>query len=833
MKQGPAENKSTDAENGGQNRDQDEGSRLPVTGMTCANCAANIERSVRKLPGIRSADVNFGAEQLNVDYDPGRLSMTEIVEQVKKAGYGVATRSAELPVTGMTCDNCARNVERALNKKTPGVVSASVSFAGEKARVEYIPSVTGLDQVVESIRRAGYNAVIPDEDEDSAEDAEAAARNAEVRDQTIKFAVGLLFTLPLFVLSMGRDFQILGPWAHEAWVNWLFFALATPVQFYTGWDYYVSGYRSLANRGANMDVLVAMGSSVAYFYSVAVLFFPLLGDHFYFETAAVIITLIKFGKLLETRTKRKTGGAVRKLIGLRPDTAVVIENGEERQVPVKRVEKGWRLMVRPGQRIAVDGTVVQGQSSVDESMLTGESVPVAKKPGDSVIGGTINVDGALQFEATRVGKETALAQIIHMVQEAQGSRPPIQALADRVASVFVPVVIAVAFSTFAVWMVVTADFVPSMIRLVSVLVIACPCALGLATPTAVMAGTGKGAETGVLFKGGEALETAEKLDTILLDKTGTLTAGEPGVTDVVAADGSENDIVALAAAVEKGSEHPIGRAIVKEAGLRELRPAEVSGFRSFGGDGVSAQADGKTVKVGRIDWFKTQGMDLSGMEDQILDLQNRGRTVVMIADENQPLGLIAVADTIKTEAREVVGLLHDYGITVAMLTGDHRTTASAIAEELGIDQVLAEVRPDEKAEKVKSVQAEGSRVGMVGDGINDAPALAQADVGFAIGSGTDVAIETGDVVLSSGSLHGVIRALHISRKTMRTVRQNLFWAFCYNVVLIPVAAGVLNPFETVPMLLRQLHPILAALAMSLSSISVVTNSLLLYRAKIK
>ncbi|MFP4650239.1 MAG: heavy metal translocating P-type ATPase, partial [Desulfobacterales bacterium] len=798
MKQGPAENKSTDAENGGQNRDQDEGSRLPVTGMTCANCAANIERSVRKLPGIRSADVNFGAEQLNVDYDPGRLSMTEIVEQVKKAGYGVATRSAELPVTGMTCDNCARNVERALNKKTPGVVSASVSFAGEKARVEYIPSVTGLDQVVESIRRAGYNAVIPDEDEDSAEDAEAAARNAEVRDQTIKFAVGLLFTLPLFVLSMGRDFQILGPWAHEAWVNWLFFALATPVQFYTGWDYYVSGYRSLANRGANMDVLVAMGSSVAYFYSVAVLFFPLLGDHFYFETAAVIITLIKFGKLLETRTKRKTGGAVRKLIGLRPDTAVVIENGEERQVPVKRVEKGWRLMVRPGQRIAVDGTVVQGQSSVDESMLTGESVPVAKKPGDSVIGGTINVDGALQFEATRVGKETALAQIIHMVQEAQGSRPPIQALADRVASVFVPVVIAVAFSTFAVWMVVTADFVPSMIRLVSVLVIACPCALGLATPTAVMAGTGKGAETGVLFKGGEALETAEKLDTILLDKTGTLTAGEPGVTDVVAADGSENDIVALAAAVEKGSEHPIGRAIVKEAGLRELRPAEVSGFRSFGGDGVSAQADGKTVKVGRIDWFKTQGMDLSGMEDQILDLQNRGRTVVMIADENQPLGLIAVADTIKTEAREVVGLLHDYGITVAMLTGDHRTTASAIAEELGIDQVLAEVRPDEKAEKVKSVQAEGSRVGMVGDGINDAPALAQADVGFAIGSGTDVAIETGDVVLSSGSLHGVIRALHISRKTMRTVRQNLFWAFCYNVVLIPVAAGVLNPFETVP-----------------------------------
>ncbi|MCF8024592.1 MAG: copper-translocating P-type ATPase, partial [Desulfobacteraceae bacterium] len=473
------------------------------------------------------------------------------------------------------------------------------------------------------------------------------------------------------------------------------------------------------------------------------------------------------------------------------------------------------------------------QSSVDESMLTGESVPVGKKPGDTVIGGTINVDGAMEFEATRVGKETALAQIIRMVQEAQGSRPPIQALADRVASVFVPAVIAAAFVTFAIWMLVTGDYVPSMIRLVSVLVIACPCALGLATPTAVMAGTGKGAENGVLFKSGEALETAEKLDTILLDKTGTLTAGEPGVTDVVAAEGGEEDILALAATVEKGSEHPIGKAIVREAANRGLTAGRVSEFRSFGGDGVSATVDGRVVKVGRIDWFQGQGMDLSKLQDEILNLQNRGKTVVMVADEAQPLGLIAVADTIKPESREVVGLLHDYGITVAMLTGDHRTTASAIAEKLGIDEVFAEVRPDEKAAKVKSVQGQGSRVGMVGDGINDAPALAQADVGFAIGSGTDVAIETGDVVLSSGNLHGVIRALSISRKTMRTVRQNLFWAFCYNVVLIPVAAGVLNPFETLPLLLRQLHPILAALAMSFSSISVVTNSLLLYRTKIK
>ena len=807
--------------------------QLPVTGMTCANCAANIERSVKKLSGIESADVNFGAEQLSVSYDPRKLGVDDIAGQVKKAGYGVATSRAELPVTGMTCTNCAANIERALNKKTQGVVSASVNFAAETASVEYIPSVVDLEGIVAAIRKAGYDAVIPEGGADSAEDAESAARNAEVRDQTIKFAVGLAFTLPLFVISMGRDFALLGPWAHSPAVNWLFLVLATPVQFYTGWDYYTSGVRSLANRGANMDVLVAMGSSVAYFYSLAVLILPFLGDHLYFETAAVIITLIKFGKLLETRTKRKTGGAVRKLLNLRPDTAVVVENGEEKEVAAGSVEKGWVLRVRPGQRIAVDGQISTGQSSVDESMLTGESVPVSKKPGDTVTGGTINIDGTFDFEATRVGKETALAQIVHMVQQAQGSRPPIQALADRVAAVFVPAVILAAFATFAIWMVVTADFVPSMIRLVSVLVIACPCALGLATPTAVMAGTGKGAETGVLFKSGQALEAAQELDTILLDKTGTLTAGRPEVVEATGGTGSENELLALAAAVEKGSEHPIGRAIVRAAENQGISFDPASEFKSFGGDGVRAQVSGRTVEVGKIDWFADNNVDVSEFVDTAEKWQQQGRTVVMMAEDGRATGIIAVADTLKPEAKEVVAALHDYGLTVVMLTGDNTATARAIARELGIDQVLAEVRPDEKADKVRSVQGEGSRVGMVGDGINDAPALAQADVGFAIGGGTDVAIETGDVVLSSGSLHGVIRALHISQKTMATVRQNLFWAFCYNVVLIPVAAGVLNPFEGLPMMLRQLHPMLAALAMSLSSISVVTNSLLLYRAKIR
>jgi Cu+-exporting ATPase len=807
--------------------------QMPVTGMTCANCAANIERSVSKLEGVKSASVNFGAELLSVTYDPAGLDVKDIADQVKKAGYGVVTRRMDFPVTGMTCANCAANIERALNKKTPGVISASVNFAAEKASVEYISSVADPEDIVASIRRAGYDAVIPGDDSESAEDAEESARNAEVRDQTIKFAVGLVFTLPLFVLSMGRDFSLLGPWAHSTTVNWLFLVLATPVQFYTGWDYYTSGLRSLANRSANMDVLVAMGSSVAYFYSLGVLIFPVMGDHLYFETAAMIITLIKFGKLLETRTKRKTGGAVKKLLSLRPDTAVVVEDGQEKEIAAGQVEKGWILRVRPGQRIAVDGNVIGGQSFVDESMLTGESVPVSKKVGDSVAGGTINVDGTFDFQATRVGQETALARIVEMVQQAQGSKPPIQALADRVAAVFVPAVIVAAFVTFGIWMVLTADFVPSMIRLVSVLVIACPCALGLATPTAVMAGTGKGAETGVLFKSGTALETAEKLHTVLIDKTGTLTSGRPEVVDTAGDDIGEDQLLSMAAAVEKGSEHPIGRAIVRKAENLEISFKPASEFKSFGGDGVEAKVDGQIVRVGKIDWFSEKNIDVGAFSETARTWQQQGRTVVMVTAEDKAAGIIAVADPLKPEAKEVVKQLHDYGLNVIMLTGDNSDTARAIAEELGIDEVFAEVRPDQKEEKVRSVQEKGVRVGMVGDGINDAPALARADVGFAIGGGTDVAVETGDVVLSSGSLKGVIRALHISSKTMATVRQNLFWAFCYNVVLIPVAAGVLNPFESMPMMLRQLHPILAAVAMSLSSVSVVTNSLLLYRTKIR
>jgi len=806
---------------------------IPVTGMTCANCARAIERSVGRIPGMESADVNFGAEQLKVTFDPAKLGLGDIIDRIRRAGYDVPLRTLELPVTGMTCANCAGNIEKALKRKGEGVISAAVNFGAESATVTYIPIETSPEGIISVIRKAGYDAVLTDEADERAEDAEMAARTAEVREQTRKFAVGVAFTLPLFILSMGRDFGLFGMWSHAPAMNWLFFLLATPVQFYTGWDYYVGGYRSLANRSANMDVLVAMGSSVAYFYSLGVLLAPVLGDHVYFETAAVIITLIKLGKLLETRTKRKTGGAVRKLLGLRPGTAMVVEGNMEKEVPVARVETGWMLRVRPGDRIPVDGRVTDGESAVDESMLTGESVPVNKQPGDMVVGGTINTYGTLLFEATRVGKDTALAQIVRMVKEAQGSLPPIQGLADRVAAVFVPVVILIAVLTFIGWLAITGDAVAAMIRLVAVLVIACPCALGLATPTAVMAGTGKGAEQGILFKNGEALETAEKLDAILLDKTGTLTRGKPEVTDAIVMDGAGMDpdgLLALAAAVEIGSEHPIGRAIVREAKRRGIDTEPAERFRATGGEGVEAFVAGDLVKVRKISGAGEE-FDTRGIEDRVMALRDEGKTVVMVARGEIPCGLIAVADTLKPESREAVAALHKYGLTVIMLTGDNRVTAAAIASQLGIDEVIAEVRPDEKAARVRERQAGNRKVAMVGDGINDAPALAQADIGFAIGGGTDVAIETGDVILASGNLNGVIKALRISRATMRTVRQNLFWAFCYNVVLIPVAVGMLNPFETLPMMVRQLHPMLAAFAMSLSSISVVSNSLLLYRAK--
>jgi len=808
---------------------------LPITGMHCANCSATIERNLKKLDGVAEANVNYATEKATVVFDPSVLSEDAIFEKIKDVGYGVATAKIELPITGMTCANCVATVERALNKKVPGVVNATVNFATEKASVEYVPGQVTRADMVAAIEKAGYGVV--EAQAGDLEDAEQAAREAEIRDQTRKFWTGVAFALPLFVLSMARDFGLLGEWAHASWVNWLMLAMATPVQFYTGWDYYVGGFKALRNKSANMDVLVAMGSSAAYFYSLPVtialtLGSEALGMHVYYETAAVIITLIKLGKLLEARAKGQTSAAIKKLMGLRAKTARVVRDGVEVDIPIEQVMVGDMVIVRPGEKIPVDGLVVEGRSAVDESMLTGESLPVDKKPGDEVIGATINKQGMLKFEARKVGAETALAQIIRLVQEAQGSKAPIQRLADQVAGIFVPAVIVIAFTTLLVWWFVAGEgFTPAMIRMVAVLVIACPCALGLATPTAIMVGTGKGAENGILFKNSAALERAHGLRVVVLDKTGTLTVGQPAVTDVVevnhaAGRMSQDELLRLAASAERGSEHPLGEAIVRAAQARGLTLVNPEGFEALTGRGIVAQVDGREVALGNLKLMTERAVYLNGLQPEAQRLQAEAKTAMWVAVDGAAAGVIAVADTVKPGSVEAVAEMHHLGLQVVMITGDNQATAEAIAAEVGIDRVLAEVLPGDKAAEVKRLQEEGiGLVAMVGDGINDAPALAQADVGIAIGTGTDVAMETADVTLMRGDLRSVPQALALSKATMRTIKQNLFWAFFYNVVLIPVAMGALYPFEFLPSILRSLHPVLAAFAMAFSSVTVVTNSL--------
>ena len=808
---------------------------FPVTGMTCVNCAANIDRGLKKLPGINGSQANFAAEQVAVRFDPKSIGVADIVKAVEKIGYGVPVSEIKMPITGMTCTNCAANIERALARKARGVISASVNFATETASVKFISSEITPREIAGIIQNAGYNAIL-DEGLQKDEDAEQKARKAEIDDQTRKFIVGAVFSLPLFLVSMGRDFQLFGHWSHEPWVNILFWIFATPVQFYVGSDYYVGGYKSLRNGSANMDVLVAMGASVAYFYSIAVIFFPAAGEHVYFETSALIITLIKLGKMLESRTKGKTGGAIRKLMGLRPKTATLVINGDYRDVPLAEVGVADLVLVRPGERIPVDGEIVDGASAVDESMLTGEPIPVDKKKGDRVTGGTINAEGLLTVKALKVGKETVLAQIIRMVQEAQGSKAPIQALADRVAAVFVPAVILIAFATFLFWWWIGGEFVSAMIRMVAVLVISCPCALGLATPTAIMAGTGKGAEHGVLFRNSTALEKAARLDILVLDKTGTVTMGKPTVMEILSpenASHNQEQVLLIGASVEKGSEHPVGRAIVDAAAERGIELSDIRDFRAVKGKGVEAMLAAGAVKVGKPQWIRDSGVNLTAVEGSISRMQSQGHTVMAVTVNHQLFGLIAVADEVKPDSRTAVDQFKAMGLKVIMLTGDNRDAARAIAKKVNIDEVFAEILPEKKAETVKSLQKAGKRVGMVGDGINDAPALAQADVGFAIGTGTDVAIETGDIILSGGQLTGVSKAIHLSRSTLSIIKQNLFWAFFYNIILIPVAMGVLHPFPFFPSFLRELHPILAALAMAGSSISVVSNSLRLYRTSME
>lgn len=750
-----------------------------------------------------------------------------------------------LAITGMTCANCAATIQRTLEKKVAGVVEARVNFASEKAQVVYLPDQVSPHDLVEAIEKVGYSAAKPGPD--VLEDSEGAARQAEIHALARKFWIGLSFSLPLFLLSMSRDFGFLGAWSHAAWVNWLMLLLGTPVQFYVGWDFYVGSWKSLRNRSANMDVLIAMGSSAAYFYSIPVtvaltLGSPALGTHVYYETAAVIITLIKLGKLLEARAKGKTSAAIKKLMGLRPKTARVVRDNGEVDIPVAEVAVGDIVVVRPGERIPVDGIVTEGRSGVDESMMTGESLPVTKQTGEEVIGGSINQQGRLQFEAQRVGAETALAQIIRLVQEAQGSRAPIQRLADQVAGVFVPIVILVAGVTFLVWwLIVQQGLTPAMIRMVAVLVIACPCALGLATPTAIMVATGRGAQNGILFKNSQALENAHSLKVIVLDKTGTLTLGKPSVTDIWVPDqnlqtGEESaepkssdaltELLSLAASVERGSEHPLGEAIVGAAQERGLPLTQPEEFEAQTGQGVVARVEGRRVALGNLKMMMESSVQLNGLEAEAKRLQSEAKTVVWVAVDGRAVGLLGIADTLKPGSREAVRELHRLGLTVVMMTGDNATTAQTIAQEVGIDRVLAEVLPGEKAAHIQKLQSETlGLVAMVGDGINDAPALAQADVGIAIGTGTDVAMETADVTLMRGDLRSVPQSIALSKATLRTIKQNLFWAFFYNVILIPVAAGVLYPFAVFPSALRSLHPILAALAMAFSSVTVVANSL--------
>lgn len=746
----------------------------------------------------------------------------------------VKHRELVLPITGMTCANCVATVERAL-RKTDGVTEVSVNYATERATVHIDSPTLGVDELAAAVERVGYGVVQAEEAD--LEDAEAEARRTELVKQTRLFWSGVAFAGPLFALSMARDFSLLGAWAHASWVNWLMFALAAPVQFYVGWDYYVGSWKSLRNGSANMDVLVALGSSVAFAYSVVVAFALSvgsvgLGEHVYFETAALIITLIKLGKLLEVRAKGETGEAIRELMSLRPDTARVVQGDQELEIPLDQVDVGDVVVVRPGERIPVDGVLLDGRSSVDESMLTGESMPVDKEPGAEVIGATMNRSGSFRFRATKVGSQTALAQVIRLVREAQGSKAPIQRLADRVASIFVPVVIVLAVATFLVWwLLVGAGAADAMIRLVAVLVIACPCALGLATPTAVMVGTGRGARLGILFCSSEALERAKQVRVVVLDKTGTITRGEPVVRGLTAIDGDEATLLRVAASAELRSEHPLAEAVLDEARRRELTISEPEQFEARAGRGVTATVDGLGILVGTRAFLEEQGVETSSLADAAAHVESDAQTPLWVATERSVLGLIAVADALKEGSREAVRELQDAGLRVVMLTGDREATARAIAAEVGITDVRAELLPEHKVAAIRELQ-EDFVVAMVGDGINDAPALAQADVGIAIGTGTDVAMETANVTLMRGDLRSVPVAFALSRATMRTIKQNLFWAFFYNVVLIPVAAGALYSLAFLPMMLRALHPILAAFAMAFSSVSVVGNSLRLRRARL-
>ncbi|WP_075980551.1 heavy metal translocating P-type ATPase [Bacillus massilinigeriensis] len=797
---------------------------LQITGMTCAACAVRIEKGIKKVDGVVDANVNLALEKATVTFDPEKTSIQSLQDKVRDLGYDVVTEKVELDIIGMTCAACATRIEKGLNK-VDGVTKANVNLALEKATVEFDPSNTNIYQLIKKVEGLGYEAKMKEEGK---EQDIVDYREKEIQKQTGKFVFSLILSIPL-LWAMVRHFEFTSfIYLPEILMNpWVQLALATPVQFIIGKQFYVGAYKALKNKSANMDVLVALGTSAAYFYSLY-LTIQTIGSEMnmadlYFETSAVLITLIILGKLFEAKAKGRSSEAIKKLMGLQAKTATVVRNGVELEIPIEQVEVEDIIYVKPGEKVPVDGEIVEGRSAIDESMITGESIPVDKTVGDSVIGATINKNGFLKIKATKVGKDTALAQIIKVVEEAQGSKAPIQRLADQISGVFVPIVVGIAVLVFLIWFIVVdpGDFAEALEKLIAVLVIACPCALGLATPTSIMAGSGRAAEFGILFKGGEHLEMTHQITTVILDKTGTVTNGAPVLTDIIQTDGwVEREFLSLIASAEKQSEHPLAQAIVEGINKKGITLTAVDDFESITGFGIKAKINGNEIYIGTRKLMREHGIDVGEAIPTMNSLEKDGKTAMLVAINQVYAGTVAVADTVKETSKLAIKRLKDMDLEVIMITGDNLQTAKAIASQVGIDSVIAEVLPEGKADEVKKLQSLGKKVAMVGDGINDAPALALADIGMAIGTGTDVAMEASDVTLIRGDLNSIADAIYMSKKTITNIKQNLFWAFAYNSIGIPIAA------------LGWLAPWLAGAAMAFSSVSVVLNALRLQRVKL-
>lgn len=808
-----------------------------IEGMTCASCANAVERVTRKLDGVEESNVNLATERLSINYDEATVSEDDIKAAVEKAGYKTVSNNVTrtMTVEGMTCASCANAVERA-TRKIDGVAESNVNLATEKLTISYNPEAVNVSHIKNAVEKAGYKAV-DEEISVDAVDTDKEKKENEIKSMWNRFIISAIFTIPLLYISMGHMMGAPLPEFLDPMHNALTFALVqliltVPVMI-AGKKFYTIGSKTLLKGNPNMDSLIAVSTTAAFLYGLFATYKIYMGEtgyamDLYYESVAVILTLITLGKYMESVSKGKSSEAIKKLMGLQPKTALVIRDGKEFVIAIDEVEVGDIIIVKPGEKVPVDGEVVEGLTSVDEAMLTGESIPVEKHIGDSVIGASINKNGSIKYKATKVGKDTALSQIIKLVEDAQGSKAPIARLADTISGYFVPIVMVLSVLSGLAWYFIGGESAQFALTIfISVLVIACPCALGLATPTAIMVGTGKGAENGVLIKSGGALETAHQIETIVFDKTGTITEGKPKVTDIITANGIlENDLLQFAASAEKGSEHPLGEAIVNEAEEKGIEFKDSESFVAIPGHGIEVGIEGKSILAGNKKLMNERNISLENLEESSNMLAKEGKTPMYIAIDNKIAGIIAVADTVKENSKRAIELLHEMGIKVAMITGDNRRTAEAIAKQVNIDIVLADVLPEDKANEVKKLQSEGKKVAMVGDGINDAPALAQADIGIAIGSGTDVAMESADIVLMKSDLLDVTTAIQLSKATIKNIKQNLFWAFGYNTLGIPIAMGILHIFGG-PLL----NPMIAGAAMSLSSVSVVTNALRLKRFK--